>query len=178
MKKFNNGGIANNPNTAIGTEIISKTYFQSDILGSILFISNDKGQVLRYIERDPCGNTSIPLAYDMNIACLENSDIFTNHSYDRVLDKYFAQARFYDPSNGRMMSIDPINTGTNLYIYSYNNPINYTDPTGETPSIIAGALIGVLVGGVVGFAGSTIGQLASKQKFSVKKALGSAVQEL
>ncbi len=43
------------------------------------------------------------------------------------------RARFYDPSLGRFISIDPsgIAGGTNLYTYTDNDPVEYVDPTGK-----------------------------------------------
>jgi RHS repeat-associated protein len=55
---------------------------------------------------------------------------YTGYNYDRVLDKYFAQARFYDPVNKRFTQPDPIQSGANLYAYVDNNPITYIDPLG------------------------------------------------
>ena len=52
------------------------------------------------------------------------------------------RARYYDPSTGRFISRDPLNgsltnpQSQNPYAYSLNNPINYSDPSGqyaETP---------------------------------------------
>ena len=43
---------------------------------------------------------------------------------------YYAKARFYDPVNARMISEDPIKDGLNWYMYVYNNPLKYTDPSG------------------------------------------------
>jgi RHS repeat-associated protein len=45
-------------------------------------------------------------------------------------------ARYYDPAIGRFLSQDPypVNTGNpmelNRYVYTANNPVNYTDPSG------------------------------------------------
>lgn len=38
---------------------------------------------------------------------------FTGHTYDTVLDIYFAEARFYDANNRQWMSSDPIKDGLN-----------------------------------------------------------------
>ena len=51
-----------------------------------------------------------------------------------------SEARWYDPESGRFLSEDPIwfeGGDTNLYVYTKNNPINLTDPTGLNPLIVA-----------------------------------------
>jgi len=47
-------------------------------------------------------------------------------------------ARFYDPVIGRWQSMEPyaeLVPGISTYAYCYNNPINYTEPTGKWPGI-------------------------------------------
>ncbi len=72
-----------------------------------------------------------------------------------------------------MLSPDPVKRGLNPYPYCDNDPVNYNDPTGEIPSILAGGLLGGFFGGASGFLGSTISQVMSGEKFSWRKALGS-----
>jgi RHS repeat-associated protein len=52
---------------------------------------------------------------------------------------YFYNARWYDPSLGRFTQPDSLipQPGSPLawdrYAYTLNNPVNYTDPTGNMP---------------------------------------------
>jgi len=62
--------------------------------------------------------------------------------------------RIYDPALGRFLSPDPYvqmpdnSQNFNRYSYALNNPLVYTDPSGEFPWLIVG--IGALVGGYLG----------------------------
>lgn len=45
---------------------------------------------------------------------------------------YLMGARYYDPATGTFISPDPTGfaSGTNLYAYANNDPVNHSDPTG------------------------------------------------
>ncbi len=162
------------PETLIGTEVIGKTYFQPDIYGSPLFASNEQGQVLSYAERNIWGSLRLPVHNDLNISGIEDSLRFTSYAYDPVIGKYFAQARFYDSRQGRMLSKDPIKRDINGYPYCNNDPVNCVDPTGEIANVLIGGAIGGLVGGAFGFANSAVSQLMSGKGFDSGKAWGAA----
>ena len=147
----------------------TKTSFQPDIYGSPLFAVNAQGGILQYIERDIWGNQT----GDRNA---EGSFPFTTYQYDPVIRKYFAQARFYDSAQGRMLAKDPVKRGLNGYPYCDNDPVDYVDPTGEVPNIIAGGIIGGIVGGIAGFLGNSFSQIKKKEKYSLRKALGAAAK--
>ncbi len=160
--------------TLIGAEVIGKTYFQPDIYGSPLFASNEQGQVLRYAERNIWGGYKLPVHNDLNLSGIEDSLRFTTYAYDPVISKYFAQARFYDSRQGRMLSKDPIKRDINGYPYCNNDPVNCVDPTGEIANVLIGGAIGGLVGGAFGFANSAVSQLMSGKGFDSGKAWGAA----
>ena len=57
-----------------------------------------------------------------------------------LADLYYNKYRDYDPTTGRYIQADPIGLagGTSPYSYAMNNPLRYTDPTGEfVPAVIA-----------------------------------------
>lgn len=68
-----------------------------------------------------------------------------------------ARGRFrdYDPETGRWTSKDPIlfnGQMTNLYGYSFNDPVNFIDSDGKSPLIIGGAIAGGLASGIATYA--------------------------
>jgi len=58
---------------------------------------------------------------------------FTAKKYDPETGLYFYRARYYDPTQGRFLTKDPIGFAggdVNLYAYVGNNPVNWVDPSG------------------------------------------------
>jgi RHS repeat-associated protein len=43
-------------------------------------------------------------------------------------------ARWCSPDLGRFVSVDPIQDGSNWYAFAGNDPVNYADPSGLSPS--------------------------------------------
>ncbi len=126
--------------SASNSEILSKTFLQSDILGSPIIVSDSNSNLVNSIQFDPWGNLTVPYSDSINIC-------FTNHSYDPIIDKYYAQKRFYDARTGRMMSLDPDYSDANLYRYSLNNPVAYVDSSGEIPVWVIPAIVDFFTGG-------------------------------
>ncbi|WP_161487801.1 RHS repeat-associated core domain-containing protein, partial [Rhodanobacter sp. FW104-R8] len=66
-----------------------------------------------------------------------NGPGYTGHVNDPDTGLVYMQARYYDPSVGRFLSVDPARPAAgnsfnfNRYDYANNNPINHTDPDGR-----------------------------------------------
>ena len=120
-----------NPNTDIAVNEIKKVYFHQNRLGSTSFVSDKEGNVVYHAEYDDWGNITSDRNLDMNFAGLDDIMDYTGHNYDKVLDKFFAQARMYDPQTKRFISKDTAKDGLNWYSYCSNDPVNNLDHTGN-----------------------------------------------
>ncbi|MBX2979736.1 MAG: VCBS repeat-containing protein [Flavobacteriales bacterium] len=87
---------------------------------------------------------------------------YTGHEHVEPFALINMNGRMYDPLNGRMLSADNYvqgmhdTQGFNRYTYALNNPLKYTDPSGEIvwAPIILGAVIGAYSGGVMSNSGN------------------------
>lgn len=61
----------------------------------------------------------------------------TNHKTHRQTGLYYYGARYYNPRTSIFISVDPLTEQTMTpYQYTYQNPINLTDPSGMAPEWI------------------------------------------
>ena len=101
-----------------------------------------------------------------NTLGLHNPLRYRGYVYDRETELYYLQSRYYNPQWGRFINADSQLatgdfTGLNLFVYCNNNPLAYTDHSGQAPEwwqwaisgamFVAGvAMIATGVGGVAG----------------------------
>ena len=80
---------------------------------------------------------------------------YGSHEYLPEFGLVNMNARLYDPALGRFLSPDPyvqapdFTQSFNRYSYCLNNPLKYTDPSGELPWLIP-AIVGAVIGGTSG----------------------------
>jgi len=76
-----------------------------------------------------------------------NTRLFTGREFDKELWLYYYRARYYDAELWRFISQDPIGIedDINLYAYVGNNPVNFTDPSGEKAKVVWNGLEAWLV---------------------------------
>ena len=107
------------------------------------YILNLQGDVVKLIGTD--GSIAASYTYDAwgNILLSsgtmaeKNPLRYRGYYYDSETGYYYLQSRYYDPANRRFINADVYNStsqgfvGTNMFAYCQNNPICYTDPSGE-----------------------------------------------
>lgn len=128
-------------------------YFVKDHVGSVRMVINTAtGAVVQKIDYDEFGN----VLSDTNPGFQPFG--FAGGLYDQDTKLVRFGARDYDPEIGRWISKDPILFGggqANLYSYTFNDPVNFIDPSGKFG--IAGVASGFISGMVGGYiAGGTI----------------------
>ena len=119
-------------------------YMFTDAQGSITDIFDADGSSVFQAEYDPWGNMTV-----------KKNDIgfirgYTGHEMLPEFGLINMNGRMYDPQLGRFLSPDnyiqmPENSQNfNRYSYCLNNPLKYTDPSGEFLNLVFGAAIGGL----------------------------------
>ena len=112
-----------------------------------------KGGTLEYVHQDHLGSTSVttngsgastsartylPFGSERSSSGSDPTNrLYTGQRFDDPVDLYFYNARYYDQNIGRFISADSIvsnptsSQGWNRYSYVQNNPLKYTDPSGN-----------------------------------------------
>lgn len=132
-------------------------YICRDYLGSITHLTDANGVVLQENSYDAWGRLRNPqtqvLYNDDNRPDLFLRRGYTSHEHLPWFGLTNMNARLYDPVLGRFLSPDPyvqmpdFSQSFNRYAYAHNNPLKFTDPSGETP-LLAAIILGAVIGGM------------------------------
>ena len=104
-------------------------YLHTDALGSSIAKTDGAGAVIERSEYEPYG--------DLLNRPNDDRAGYTGHVMDSASGLTYMQQRYYDPSVGRFLSVDPVTadtvTGWNFcrYCYAANNPYKFKDPDGR-----------------------------------------------
>jgi len=108
------------------------TYQHTDALGSPVAFTDAAGTVVRRERMTAWGEPAD--------GAWTNGPGYTGHQMDAGSKLVYMQQRYYDPSIGRFLSVDPLvpsNVGGNFnrYWYGNNSPNKYVDPDGRLSRI-------------------------------------------
>lgn len=116
----------------------------TDALGSIIAQTREDRSIQNHYAYSAYGET---LAAGTDEG---NASQYTARENDQT-GLYYYRARYYDPQLKRFVSEDPIGLAggdTNLYRYTYNNPVNFFDPSGLWVAQAIGGTLGAIAGAV------------------------------
>ncbi|MEZ4772743.1 MAG: FG-GAP-like repeat-containing protein [Bacteroidia bacterium] len=129
-------------------------YAYTDHLGSILTLTSNTGAIVAEQNFDPWGRPRNPTTWTYSLVPTAPTWLYrgyTGHEHLREFGIIHMNGRLYDPVLGRMLSPDNYvqaafgSQGYNRYSYAVNNPLRFTDPSGEVIQVIlvvGAALIG------------------------------------
>lgn len=104
------------------------TYYYTDAHGTPLATADASGSVTAVFDYRPYGAQTLGAA--------TTGPSFTSHVTDADTGLIYMQARYYDPTVGRFLSVDPAGFAAsnvlsiNRYLYANANPIVFLDPDG------------------------------------------------
>ncbi|WP_218569841.1 RHS repeat domain-containing protein [Pseudomonas sp. Hp2] len=113
----------------LGSEAETVRYHHTDALGSPVVVTDANQAVVERSEYAPYGQL-------LNRPMVDGPG-YAGHVMDTMTGLVQMQQRYYDPTIGRMLSVDPVsadpNTGAlfNRYMYAANNPYRFFDPDGR-----------------------------------------------
>ena len=124
-------------------------FFEKNLQGDIVAVYNSNGKKICTYTYDAWGNCTTTRAsgitsLESQIASSYNPFRYRGYYYDTQTGFYYLQSRYYNPEWGRFLNVDGyISSGSgllgqNMFVYANNNPIMFSDPTGEFPWLIIG----------------------------------------
>ena len=140
-------------------------YYGTNTQGDVIAMYDSDGNLCVSYLYDAWGNLLSAKTYTHAGATARslNSLLYRGYYFDSETGFYYVSSRYYDPEIGRWISPEPNMyagvfdsgsglVGYNVYAYCANNPVNFSDPTGEfiLTALIVGVVAGAVIGGAIG----------------------------
>jgi RHS repeat-associated protein len=140
---------------ALGETIDNNTYYYlTDLLGSVVTMTDGIGNVKNTYSYSPYGTL---LSQTGNT---QNPYMFAGGYYDHSTKLYKFGERYYNPKDARWLQLDPSGQDPG-YIYTGDDPVNFTDPNG-TDALTCAFDIGLgLEGGSLSVFGGALSSLSA-----------------
>ncbi|MCB2180964.1 MAG: PKD domain-containing protein [Desulfobulbaceae bacterium] len=114
-------------------------FYHADGQGNVVALTDSSGNVVQRYGYDAWGQLLVNSgSFSFSGAGLVNTFTYTGREYDAESGLYHYRTRAYDPALGRFLQRDgqqgdlTLPQSLNLYSYVMNNPVTYTDPSGQT----------------------------------------------
>jgi RHS repeat-associated protein len=124
------------------------SYDLSDGQGNVRLLTDGNGAVTDRYTYDAYGNLLTSQGATVN------PYRYTGQPLDSLTGLYDLRARYYDPTSGRFLSRDTAGIDVSnpveldRYIYTHDDPINLTDPSGHGPVLEQGLLIALFTASI------------------------------
>jgi len=145
-----------------------EAFYVVNVQGDVIELISDEMDSIGSYTYDAWGVVKSVQVYDDAFELVVNLNPlrYRGYVYDHETGLYYLQSRYYNPEMGRFINADGLIStgqgllGNNMFAYCLNNPVMFSDPTGEI-AIMTCVLIGAIVGAVVG---GGIGAVSSYKK--------------
>ena len=113
----------------------NSNWLLGDHLGSTSMVTDASGVMVSEVRYSAFGEVRY------QSGTMTTDYLYTGQRQEAELGLYYYIARWYDPAIGRFIQADSIvpnpasALGFDRYAYAYNNPLNYTDPSGHFPEL-------------------------------------------
>jgi RHS repeat-associated protein len=106
-------------------------FYHNDQLGTPQKLTGETGAVVWSADYTSFGKASVDAG-----STITNNLRFAGQYYDDESGLHYNWHRYYDPTTGRYLRTDPLGFmggDANLYAYVWNDPVNWSDPSGLIP---------------------------------------------
>jgi RHS repeat-associated protein len=116
-------------------------YYVTNLQGDVMEIRTASGVLVHKYSYDAWGNVISSINSSSRSIVRLNPLLYRGYVYDRDTGLYYLQSRYYDPAIGRFLNADALVStgqgvlGSNMFTYCLNNPVQRSDPRGDTSII-------------------------------------------